>query len=300
MRGVVRGEKPYFSELQAIEHATPELERNYRMNLPQQRPDRSVRLQNGAGGRSDVAPSVIVRADGLHKTFLAPDGHGTRAVLNNVSLHINSGEMLSIVGPSGSGKSTLLYCLAGLETASSGDVELLGRKIAATRPRELARMYRRDIGFVFQSYNLIPTLSAWENVALPHRLDGQKNFGHGVDEALDRVGLRDKSKSMPFQLSGGEQQRVAIARALSISPKVIFADEPTGALDSTNGEEVLKHLGAIVAEGGTVVLVTHDISAAVLAQSVIVLEDGRVVDSLVAPSAGQLLTSLRSRKGAGR
>jgi putative ABC transport system ATP-binding protein len=243
----------------------------------------------GANGN----PAVAIDVSMVSKVFPIPGPHGTIRVLNDITFSVAKGQMLSIVGPSGSGKSTLLHCLAGLEQVSSGRVSLLGEDISKLSASALARLYRREIGFVFQNYNLVPTLSAWENVALPHRLDGQRRFQPEVDAALHRVGLLGKAKNMPSQLSGGEQQRVAIARALSSRPSVVFADEPTGALDSVAGNIVLLHLAEMATGGSTVVMVTHDLEAASRGDSALVLTDGRVVEQMAAPNPEKILSALQ-------
>ncbi|GAB3600795.1 ABC transporter ATP-binding protein [Microbacterium tumbae] len=210
-------------------------------------------------------------------------------VLRGVDLELLPGEMLSIVGPSGSGKSTLLYCLAGLERADAGEILLDDVRVDRASHARLARLRRDRIGFVFQSYNLIPSLTVRENVSLPARLAGRRP---DPDAALRAVGLADHGRKRPGHLSGGQQQRVAIARVLAASPAVVFADEPTGALDTQTGAGVLDLLRGYAAGEKSVVLVTHDLDAAARADRTLVLRDGRVVARLVRPTAGELLAAL--------
>jgi len=227
-------------------------------------------------------PQIL--ADGLHKSFAAPArGEPPVVVLDGISLAVSQGEMVSIVGPSGSGKSTLLHCLSGLERADSGTVRLLGRTVAGMGRGALASFRRRHVGFVFQSYNLIPSLTARDNVALPARLARGRVDRTAVDAALAAVGLADRSGHRPSHLSGGQQQRVAIARVLAMRPDLVFADEPTGALDTVTGTLVLDLLRASTDGGRSVVLVTHDLEAAARADRVLVLRDGRIHRELHAP-----------------
>jgi putative ABC transport system ATP-binding protein len=200
--------------------------------------------------------------------------------LDGVTLEIGSGQFVAIVGPSGSGKSTLLHLLGGLDTPTSGEILIDGAPISRMSDDEVTIFRRRSIGFVFQFFNLMPTLSAEENVALPLLLDGRRarDVRPKVEAALDAVGLAHRRTHRPDELSGGEMQRVAIARALVIDPKVILADEPTGNLDSTTGEQILALIrNANRERGATVVMVTHDAKAAAHGSRVITLRDGRVV-----------------------
>ncbi|XVV13894.1 ABC transporter ATP-binding protein [Actinoplanes sp. CA-131856] len=215
-------------------------------------------------------------------------------VLRGVSLSVEPGEFLAVVGPSGSGKSTLLYCMSGLEPATSGRVRILGQELGGMRRGALAALRRDHVGFVFQSYNLIPSLTARENVALPARLAGRKISAADVDRALEDVGLSERAAYRPSKLSGGQQQRVAIARVLAVRPDVVFADEPTGALDTTSGAQVLDLLAKVPAEGRSVVMVTHDLSAAARAGRVIVLRDGRIHRELRQPSAAEVFAALEA------
>jgi len=207
--------------------------------------------------------------------------------LDAVTLSFGRGSFTAVMGPSGSGKSTLLHCAAGLDRPTSGSVTLDGVDLGGMSERALARLRRERIGFVFQSFNLLPELSAAENVALPLRLSGKRPRRAEVTQALERVGLAGRRRARPGELSGGQQQRVAIARALIGAPGIVFADEPTGALDSVTAAEVLGLFGTAVRGGGrTVVMVTHDPLAAACADRVVFLADGRIAGELRQPSAG--------------
>lgn len=201
--------------------------------------------------------------------------------LGGVDLDVHEGEFLSVMGPSGSGKSTLLHILGGLDVPTSGSVMVAGCELGGLDDRQLTDMRRRSIGFVFQFFNLMPSMSAWENVALPRLLDGERLRSlrpHAI-AVLERVGLGDRAEHRPSQLSGGQLQRVAIARALVADPAVVLADEPTGNLDSTAGGEILRLLRSCADGGGrTVVMATHDRAAASVGDRVITLVDGRVVE----------------------
>ena len=219
--------------------------------------------------------SALLVAEGLHKTY------GPTVALAGVDLVVHAGEILSVMGPSGSGKSTLLHCAAGLTTPDCGRVGYAGRVLSELSDAERSALRRREFGFVFQFGQLVPELTAVENIALPLRLDGMARR-HAERRAvgwLDRLGLADKGKARPGELSGGQQQWVAVARALVSQPKVIFADEPTGALDSVAGERVMELLtGAARQAGAAVVLVTHDTRVAAYADRGIVVRDGRSLD----------------------
>jgi putative ABC transport system ATP-binding protein len=219
-------------------------------------------------------------------------------VLRGISLAVQPGELVAIVGPSGSGKSTLLYCLAGLETVGSGTVSVLSRDLAALGRGALARLRRDHVGFVFQSYNLIPSLSARENVALPARLAARVTSRTDIDAALTAVGLGDRGNHKPGALSGGQQQRVALARVLAMRPDVVFADEPTGSLDTTTGAEVLRLLRSAASGTRSVVMVTHDVEAAALADRVLVLRDGLIHRELTQPTPELVLDALTHAKAA--
>ncbi|MDA0161223.1 ABC transporter ATP-binding protein [Solirubrobacter ginsenosidimutans] len=239
----------------------------------------------------------VARLGDATKTY----GRGPGAVhaLQGVSVDFTAHTFTAIMGPSGSGKSTLLQVAAGLEPPSSGVVELAGRDLSGLSETALTELRREHVGFVFQSFNLMPTLTVAQNVELPLRLAGRRAGRGRVQEIVERVGLGGRIRHRPFELSGGERQRVAIARALICKPAVTFADEPTGALDTHVAAEVLALLRESVREGGqTVVMVTHDPVAAASAQRVLFLADGRLVDELVAPTAelvAETLTDLAER-----
>ncbi|MGW2617661.1 ABC transporter ATP-binding protein [Streptomyces sp. NPDC001500] len=206
--------------------------------------------------------------------------------LDDVGLVLPHGSFTAVMGPSGSGKSTLLQCAAGLDRPTSGSVRIGGTELTGLSERRLTLLRRQRIGFVFQSFNLLPALTAEQNVALPLRLAGRRPSRARVREALRQVGLADRAGHRPDRLSGGQQQRVALARALITRPEVLFADEPTGALDSVAGREVLALLRALVDDDGrTVVMVTHDPLAASCADRVVFLVDGRVHGELSGPGA---------------
>lgn len=227
----------------------------------------------------------LITARGLEKSFASGGRRSPRVpVLRGISLDVRPGEMVSIVGPSGSGKSTLLYCLAGLEPVTAGAVQLAGQDLHSLNRGRLAALRRQHVGFVFQSFNLIPSLSARENIALPARLSRRGISRSAIDTALAEVGLSDRGSHTPARLSGGEQQRVAIARVLAMRPDIVFADEPTGALDTATGSEVLRLLREATGDGHAVVLVTHDLEAAARADRVLVLRDGLVHSELWRPT----------------
>ena len=210
-------------------------------------------------------------------------GEVTVSALDGVDFAVGKGEFVAVMGPSGSGKSTLLHLLGGLDQPTEGEVALDGRALSDLPDRQVTITRRRQVGFVFQFFYLVPTLSAEENVALPLLIDGQRLKDHQgrVDRLLERVGLSERRHHRPDQLSGGEQQRVAIARALVMEPAIVLADEPTGNLDSRSGDEVLGLLRQLCDElGQTIVMVTHDPRAASYADRIVFLKDGRVVDEM--------------------
>ena len=210
------------------------------------------------------------------KKYYGTEPNITRA-LDGVNFSVEDGEFVAVVGTSGSGKSTLLHMMGGLDTPTSGTVIVRGEELAKKNDEQLTIFRRRNIGFIFQNYNLVPILNVYENIVLPVELDGDTVDQKFLDEIVHLLGLEDKLKNMPNNLSGGQQQRVSIARALVRNPPVILADEPTGALDSHTGREVLGLLQQLHKQGHTVVLITHDNSIAVQADRIIRLEDGRVV-----------------------
>ncbi|OPJ59329.1 ABC transporter ATP-binding protein [Clostridium oryzae] len=222
---------------------------------------------------------VVIETKNLVKAFNL--GNQRIKVLNDINLVINEGEFVSIMGPSGSGKSTLLYLIGGLDLPSSGNVKINGKEMVKMNDRDQSIMRRREIGFVFQFYNLIPNLNVEENVLLPLLLDGKKvkNYQNKLNKILEIVELSNRRKHTPRELSGGQQQRVAIARALMEDPQVILADEPIGNLDSKTGMEIMKLLRQInLEENKTIVQVTHSTEAAEYGRRVIYVKDGRVVE----------------------
>ena len=221
-------------------------------------------------------------------------GDATVTALDSVSVGLVEGQFTAIMGPSGSGKSTLLHMLAGLDRPTSGQVFLGDTDISSLKDKALTLLRRDRIGFIFQSFNLLPTMTAAENIILPMRIAGRRPDDHWVAQIVETVGLTGRLGHRPSQLSGGQQQRVAAARALASKPQIIFADEPTGALDSRSGAELLGFLRNAVTElGQTVVMVTHDPSAACYADRVIFLADGQVVDEMRSPTADQVLDYMK-------
>lgn len=221
-------------------------------------------------------------------------GSGETAVraLDAVSIVVSRSSWVAVMGPSGSGKSTLLHCLAGLERVDTGRVLLAGRDVTAASDAELTRLRRTEIGFAFQNFNLVSSLTAAQNVALPLRLAGARPSRGDIRAALDAVGLGDRARHRPGQLSGGQQQRVALARAIVTRPKVLFADEPTGALDTSSAQMVFKLLRSMVETGQTIVMVTHDPVAAASADSALFLRDGRMVGRLDGATATAVAAKL--------
>ncbi|MHC5908844.1 ABC transporter ATP-binding protein [Streptomyces sp. S6] len=254
----------------------------------------AVRRGPGLG----VSGEVAARARGLTKAY----GSGETAVvaLDSVDVDIARGRFTTVMGPSGSGKSTLMHCLAGLDSVSAGRVWLGDTEITGLKDRELTRLRRDRIGFMFQSFNLIPTLTAAENITLPMDIAGRGPDQEWLARIIDTLGLRDRLKHRPAQLSGGQQQRVACARALLSRPELIFADEPTGNLDSRAGLEVLTILRqAVDTLGQTVVTVTHDPNAAAHSDLVLFLADGRLVEDMERPTAEGVLERMRMFAGGG-
>jgi putative ABC transport system ATP-binding protein len=236
--------------------------------------------------------TTALEATGIEKSFAAARGGEATRVLHGISLSVGAGEMVSVVGPSGSGKSTLLYCLAGLERPTAGRVQIAGVDTAGLSARRLAELRRSSMGFVFQSYNLIDSLTAAQNVALPARLARRDVADSAVTAALAAVGLEASAAVKPPSLSGGQQQRVAIARALFAEPAILFADEPTGALDAAAGRVVLDLLRGVRDSGSAVLMVTHDLESAARADRSIVIRDGRVHQELRNPTAEQLFDAV--------
>ena len=241
-----------------------------------------------ARSRPGVAASVV------DATKVYGTGATQVRALDGVTLDFAGGQFSAIMGPSGSGKSTLMHCLAGLDTLTSGQVRIGGLDLTRLDDKRLTLLRRDRIGFVFQAYNLVPTLSALENLTLPATLAGRKPDKGWLDLVIKTVGLADRLAHRPSQLSGGQQQRVAVARALAARPAVVFADEPTGNLDSHAGAEILAFLRRAVRElGQTVVMVTHDPVAASYAGRVVFLADGRTVDEMTEPTPQRVLDHLK-------
>jgi putative ABC transport system ATP-binding protein len=223
-------------------------------------------------------------------------GRGDNKVvaLDGVTVAFEKAKFSAIMGPSGSGKSTLMHCLAGLDTLTSGAVYIGDTYLAKLNDKELTELRRRAVGFIFQAYNLIPTLTAEENINLPLLLGGQSPDSEWFGEVVDTVGLADRLRHRPSELSGGQQQRVAVARALNARPDVIFADEPTGNLDSRAGAEILDFMRRAVREyGQTIVMVTHDPTSASYSDRVVFLNDGRIVDEMLAPTPDSVLDRVK-------
>ncbi|MGW1844383.1 ABC transporter ATP-binding protein [Streptomyces sp. NPDC001966] len=241
--------------------------------------------------RASVAPAVAARASAADAVRLRSvrRAYGAADALGPVDLGVRTGTFTAVMGPSGSGKSTLLHCAAGLDRPTSGTVEVGGVELTGLSERRLTLLRRDRIGFVFQAFNLLPSLTAAQNVALPLRLAGRRPSRTEVRDALARVGLADRAGHRPAELSGGQQQRVALARALITRPAVLFGDEPTGALDTATSQEVMGMLRELVdLAGQTIVMVTHDPVAAAYADRVVFLVDGRVADDLTGLDAGRI------------
>lgn len=244
----------------------------------------------------DARTAVAARAVGLSKVY----GEGDAAVraLDDVSVDFERAHYTAIMGPSGSGKSTLLHCMAGLDTPTSGQVFIGDVDLTMLSEKALTLLRRKSIGFVFQAYNLVPTLTASENITLPLDIAGEEPDKAWFDEVVDTVGIRDRLSHRPAELSGGQQQRVAGARALVSRPEIVFADEPTGNLDSRASHEILTFLRSAVKDHGqTIVMVTHDASAASFADRIVFLGDGRVVDEMLEPTTERILDRLKSLEG---
>ena len=245
---------------------------------------------------STTTAAVSARAVGVTKRYGAGDAAVT--ALDNVSVSLEVGRFTAIMGPSGSGKSTLLHLLAGLDRPTSGEVYVGDTEITSLKDKALTVLRRDRIGFIFQAFNLLPTMTALENILLPMRIAGRKPDLAWVDSIVETVGLSGRLAHRPGELSGGQQQRVAAARALASRPEIIFADEPTGALDTRSSTDLLAFLRLAVNDWGqTVVMVTHDPVAASFADRVIFLTDGHVVDELLAPSADEVLDHMKNLEG---
>ncbi|MGW7573131.1 ABC transporter ATP-binding protein [Streptomyces sp. NPDC054765] len=253
----------------------------------------------GSPAPTRAGAAVAARATDLSKVY----GQGeTRVVaLDSVSVEFGKARFTAIMGPSGSGKSTLMHCMAGLDAISSGSARIGDMELASLNDKQLTRLRRDKIGFIFQAFNLLPTLSALENITLPMDIAGRKPDREWLNAVIETVGLSGRLTHRPAQLSGGQQQRVAVARALAAQPEIIFADEPTGNLDSRSGAEVLGFLRESVrAMEQTVVMVTHDPVAASYADRVVFLADGRIVEELHEPTADAVLDRMRLFDAKGR
>jgi putative ABC transport system ATP-binding protein len=242
---------------------------------------------------------AVAAAGDLTKVY--GEGEAQVRALDGVSVELARGRMTAIMGPSGSGKSTLMHCMAALDRPTSGRIVIDGVEIAGLSDKALTKLRRERLGFVFQAFNLVPTLSARENITLPLDIAGRKVDQAWFDTVIDTVGLRDRLSHRPSELSGGQQQRVACARALVSRPAIVFADEPTGNLDSRASAEILGFLRRSVDEHRqSIVIVTHDAGAAAYADRVLFLADGRIVDEILEPSGEQVLERMKSFELAGR
>ena len=238
------------------------------------------------------ATSIAVSARRVSRQY--GDGESAVHALRGVSLEVPVGQFTAVMGPSGSGKSTLMHLLAGLDRPTNGRVKVGDEDITELPDKQLTKLRRRQIGFVFQSFNLLPMLTAEENILLPLSIAGRKPDAGWVERLIDTVGLGDRRTHRPSELSGGQQQRVAVARALASRPAVVFADEPTGNLDSKSGAELLELLReAVELDRQTTVMVTHDPRAAASADRVLFLADGRIVDDLASPDEEQILAAMK-------
>ena len=248
------------------------------------------------GRAADVDSSVAARAVDASKVY----GRGETEVraLDHVTVDFEARRFTAIMGPSGSGKSTLMHTLAGLDSLSSGSVYIGDVELGSLSERKLTQLRRDHIGFVFQAFNLVPTLTAQENVELPMRLAGRRPDAAWVQHVIETVGLADRVDHRPSELSGGQQQRVAVARALASRPHIVFADEPTGNLDSRTSAEILSFMRQAVREfGQTIVMVTHDAVAASYADRAVFLADGHIVDEIDAPTFDSVFERMRTLGG---
>ncbi|MDQ1715180.1 MAG: putative transport system ATP-binding protein [Frankiaceae bacterium] len=240
-----------------------------------------------------TTPAATAAATATQLTKVYGEGETRVVALHDVSVTFPRGEFTAIMGPSGSGKSTLMHCMAGLDSVTSGDVAIGDVSLATLNDKQLTEIRRTRVGFIFQQFNLLAPLTALENITLPLDIAGRKPDAAWLDTVIDILGLRDRLTHKPSELSGGQQQRVACARALATKPDIIFADEPTGNLDSRSGAQLLGFLRAAAHDlHQTVVMVTHDPSAASYADRVLFLADGRIVDSIHSPTAASVLEKM--------
>jgi putative ABC transport system ATP-binding protein len=239
--------------------------------------------------------TTTIAASAISATKEYGSGEDKVFALNDVSVDFYEGQFTAIMGPSGSGKSTLMHCIAGLDELTKGSAIIDGTDLSTLRDKELTELRREKIGFVFQSFNLVPTLTANENIRLPLMLGNNKGDEAWIQKVIDTVHLQDRLTHRPSELSGGQQQRVAVARALASQPRIIFADEPTGNLDSITGAEILTFMRKAVDDlGQTIVMVTHDPVAAAYADRIIFLADGHIVNEMTEPTADRVLDLMKS------
>ena len=247
---------------------------------------------------STATPTRIAAARAVDATKVYGSGATAVMALDQVSVDFEAGRFTAIMGPSGSGKSTLMHCVAGLDTLTEGRVLIGDVDLGTLSDKDLTLLRRDRVGFVFQAFNLVPTLTAQENIVLPDRLAGRRPDQGWLDEVVRTVGLGDRLDHRPSELSGGQQQRVAVARALAGRPDIVFADEPTGNLDSRSGAEILGFLRRAVDDmGQTIVMVTHDPIAAATSDSALFLADGRIVDRIEGPTAASVLDRISTLGG---
>ncbi len=254
-----------------------------------------MRTRAGRTGDATGQTADGAAASAVHATKVYGREHTAVTALNDVTVDFGRGEFTVIMGPSGSGKSTLMHCVAGLDTLTEGTVYVGGVDLTTLDDKRLTALRRDKIGFVFQQFNLVPTLTALENVTLPTALAGRDPDREWLDTVVKTVRLTDRLGHRPSELSGGQQQRVAVARALAAKPDIVFADEPTGNLDSHSGAEILTFLrNAVDTLGQTIVMVTHDPVAAAYGDRVVFLADGRIVDELAKPTAERVLDRMKN------
>jgi len=249
---------------------------------------------NMSSPETTIAPSTAA-ARAVTATKIYGEGHSAVTALRNVSVDFESGKFTAIMGPSGSGKSTLMHCIAGLDTLTHGSAIIDGVDLSSLNDKELTKLRRVKIGFIFQAFNLVPTLTAEENIKLPLMLGGVNGDEAWIAKVIETVNLENRLDHRPAELSGGQQQRVAVARALASQPRIIFADEPTGNLDSITGGEILTFMRKAVDDfGQTIVMVTHDPVAASYADRIIFLADGQIVDEMTEPTPERVFDRMKT------